>query len=83
MPGIIDSSGSDRLVATTPQGSEKASMPMKCIDQMPPPMLMAPALVQAQRARGDAAATMRPEIESATSAARIAIATEVATSHGS
>ena len=54
-------------------------MPTKCIDQMPPPMLIAPALAQAMRARGVVAATMRPEIERATNAARIAIATDVAT----
>jgi len=30
-----------------PQGSENANMPTKCIDQMPPPMLIAPALAQA------------------------------------
>jgi hypothetical protein len=30
-----------------PQGNENASIPMKCIDQMPPPMLIAPAVAQA------------------------------------
>ncbi len=63
-----------------PHGSENASIPMKCIDQMPPPMLIAPALTQAARARSVVAAIMRLEIERATNAARIAIATEVATS---
>jgi hypothetical protein len=58
-------------------------MPMKCIPQMPPPMLQAPALAQAHRACQDAAATMRDEIKSAVKAARTAIATDVPTSHGS
>jgi hypothetical protein len=56
---------------------------MKCIDQMPPPMLTAPAQAQAQRLRRDVAATMRAEIDRATKAARMAIRTDVATSHGS
>ncbi len=55
-------------------------MPMKCIDQMPPPMLIAPAVAQARRARWLPAATMRPEIDSATNAARMAINSEVRTS---
>jgi hypothetical protein len=46
IPGIID-----KTVPTgsyvIPQGSENASMPTKCIDQMPPPMLIAPALAHA------------------------------------
>jgi len=58
-------------------------MPMKCIDQIPPPMLSAPALAQAQRPRRDAAALIREEMVSATKAARMAIRTEVATSQGS
>jgi hypothetical protein len=58
-------------------------MPMKCIPQMPPPMLSAPALAQAHRAREDDAATMRDEIEIATKAAKTAIRRDSATSHGS
>ena len=56
---------------------------MKCIAQMPPPMLIAPALAQAERPRQDVAATIRDEIDSAAKAARIAIETDVATNHGS
>jgi len=58
-------------------------MPMKCMAQMPPPILTAPAVAQVQRRCHDVAAAIRAEIESATNAARIAIRTEVATSHGS
>ena len=62
-----------------PQGSEKASMPMKCIAQMPPPMLIAPAPVQASRPRCVVAAETRAEIDRATNDARIATNTDVAT----
>ncbi len=55
-------------------------MPMKCIDQMPPPMVKAPALAQATRARWVSAISIRPAIESATKAARMAMATDIPTS---
>ena len=58
-------------------------MPMKCIAQMPPPMLNAPAPVHAQRPHGDAAAAMREASDSATKAAMIAIAIDRSTSFGS
>ncbi len=58
-------------------------MPMKCIAQMPPPMLNAPALVHAHRPCHELAATIREDIESAANAAAIAIRTETATRDGS
>jgi len=44
------------------------------------PIAVAPALAQAQRAPRELAATIRPEIESATNAASVATMTESATS---
>ncbi len=58
-------------------------MPTKCIAQMPPPMLTAPAPAHAQRPRGVAAADMRAEIDSATKADRMAMAIDAATSRAS
>jgi hypothetical protein len=46
IPGTIDNNVPTASYVI-PQGSEKASMPTKCIAQMPPPMLIAPALAQA------------------------------------
>ena len=46
-------------------------MPMKCIDQMPPPMAIAPAADHARRVLRFLAATIRPEVDSATQDARI------------
>ena len=55
-------------------------MPIKCMPQMPPPMLKAPAPVQAQRPQADVAAAIREDTDSATNAATIAITIESVTS---
>ncbi len=57
-------------------------MPMKCMAQMPPPMLTAPALVHAQRPQADVAAAMREASDSATKAAMIAMAIDRITRPG-
>ena len=65
-----------------PQGREKASMPTKCMPQMPPPMQPPPATSQAIRPLGLAAEDTRSEVDSATVAARMAMNTERPTSPG-
>src|SRR6185312_104790 len=61
--------------------TEKASMPMKCIDQMPMPIEAAPPSNQSSPARRSAPAT-RSVSRSAVYETRIATMTERCTSHG-
>src|SRR5215469_12158518 len=78
-PGSIDSTVSIGSYPT-PHGSSNASMPMKCMPQMPPPMLTAPATVQASRPRALDAARMRPDTDKATNADNDAMASDSTTS---
>ena len=63
-------------------GSENASMPMKCIDQIPPPIAIAPPPSQ-RRADERFAFDTRTARTSAVYETRIATITERQTSHGS
>ncbi|KAG1467096.1 hypothetical protein G6F57_013154 [Rhizopus arrhizus] len=63
-------------------GRLKASMPMKCIDQMPRPMAKPPPSRHHQAAPLPGAVTVRPAIASAVYEAITATSNEIATSHG-
>ena len=57
-------------------------MPMKCMAQMPPPMLNAPASTQATRLRSAPAPTTRSDTDRATNADSEAIANDRMTRPG-
>jgi hypothetical protein len=63
-------------------GSRKASMPMKCMDQMPKPIALPPPSSQSRLSRGVGAVVTRLAMSSAVNDASMATSSETTTNHG-
>jgi len=63
-------------------GVWKASMPMKCMDQMPRPMAHPPPSSHSTLMRGVGAVVTRLAMSSAVNDARMATTSETTTNHG-